>query len=130
MNRWSKKLRLRREVASLSLEAVSEATGISRQTLASYELGRTSPTVKDLGVILEFWGERLSEFFESRVPQRYSSTRHQELHEKLQVILDEEDKTYEGGIALNVDAIYEYVLAKQQDDRKGEAQTPLKKEVG
>jgi transcriptional regulator with XRE-family HTH domain len=53
---FAKRLRAAREAARITQTELSGALGVSQQTVASWEIGRTEPNIKMLSRILKFFG--------------------------------------------------------------------------
>lgn len=52
---FAKKLKKARSETGLSQREVADMLGISKSTLASYEIGRTQPDIETLGTIIDFY---------------------------------------------------------------------------
>jgi transcriptional regulator with XRE-family HTH domain len=52
---FAKKLQKAREETGFTQREVCEATKIKQSTLASYEIGRTEPSIENLGILADFY---------------------------------------------------------------------------
>jgi transcriptional regulator with XRE-family HTH domain len=95
-------------------ESLAAETEISRVTIASIENGRSSPTVATLRILLKGCGITFGEFFQDYGPQTISEA-HQNLHTKLQQILESGVEASEG-IKINIDYIHGHMLTLKQCD--------------
>lgn len=108
-----KRLALARDRAGMSQDALAASTGLSRTTITKMENNVSSPTLATLYAYLTACGLSLAEFFEAKIPKSYSDPVHQELHEKLQVIL-ESGESFFNGIKMNIDGIYALALESKR----------------
>lgn len=95
-----------REQANLTQQELADMSGYSRNHVRKCENGSASPTIDCLRACVTACGKTLSEFFESKTPVSYRSPRDQDLHDKLQDILECPRKWSEA-IAANIEAIFQ-----------------------
>ena len=77
-----------RYMRRLCQEEVGAKIGQPRQAVTRFEMPGNDPTMSTLISMLSTINVPLAEFFEGKIPPKYPKTEHQELHEKLQSILD------------------------------------------
>jgi transcriptional regulator with XRE-family HTH domain len=107
-----KKLAAVRNRVPMSQDALAAATGIQRPHIQKLEGDAHSPSINTLSALLVACGSSLAEFFESKIPDKYADPHHQELHEKLQAILEAGGER-ETGIKVNIEAIFEAIQAER-----------------
>jgi transcriptional regulator with XRE-family HTH domain len=115
---WAAKIRELRDSHGLNQEEFAQLGECSVATIRAWEKGNRPVTLPTLGLILQNLGSSLSEFFQSKVPGQYLDPRHRELHERLQRIL-QEDGQYAQGITVNIDVIWEKVIAEARRKHAG-----------
>jgi transcriptional regulator with XRE-family HTH domain len=112
---------------------VASELGVSRDHISEIERGETSPTVEEFINLLKLLDSSPKEFFETKVPNIYEDPDDQELHEKLQDILDS-NTPYASGIEVNViglhDAMSRFVENKQKTLRPGLDEKDQRKAAG
>ena len=105
-----------REKLKLKQQAVADRIGQERQVVSRFETEGNDPKISTLQTFLGALGTSFAEFFESKIPLRFKDPSHQELHEKLQDIL-EAGGDYEQGIRLSLEAIHEKVIREARPKR-------------
>jgi len=110
-----------REKKKLSQQDVADHIGQVRQAVQRFETPGYNPTFNQIVQYLSGIGVSVAEFFESNIPEKYSDLNHQALHEKLQDILDSDDKDASDGIKVNIDYIHSALKSGYRRAGRGSA---------
>lgn len=94
-------------------ETIARTAGIHVRTLGEIERGETDFQIGTVLRVLAAVGGNLSEAFHSRLPKSFKSPKHQELHEKLQELLDA-DPLWATAARINVEAVYGLYLRQKK----------------
>jgi transcriptional regulator with XRE-family HTH domain len=116
MDVGEKLLRLRNSLA-WTQKKMAEEGHCSLAYIRTVEVGKTSPTVRQLDLILRGAGSSLAQFFESKVPLEITDPEMRELCEKLAQIF-EAGGAYSGSLKMYVDAMHEKVTREIRKTKK------------
>lgn len=103
------KLRELREKAagSPTQEQVADAAGLEqREYVSRFESGKKSPTVIELEMLLRYYGVTLAEFFEAKIPSKFAKQAHADLHDQLQIMLEEGDAEMVAALTFTIQNAY------------------------
>lgn len=101
--------RIRRLRGELSQEEFAALGQTSTAMIRALEAGTRQASIVTLENLIKGRGLTLAEFVGSAVLERFSDPLHQELHEKLQFVLDADSRRTEG-IKVNIEDIYDCTL--------------------
>lgn len=103
-----------RKQKNLTQAQLADGVNVSRQYVGLIETGQTSCTVEKFQEIARFIGSSLTKLLDVRIPDGYTDPRHDEIHHRLQRIL-EQDGDIPGAITAMIDALAAHVGLRRRN---------------